>query len=140
LLFLTTDEANHHLNAAIQQRDKPVNIIDLFALEASMIDWGATFKKKTVQLKETKDLRDYQKSAIANVIEGLGHADRGKLIMACGTGKTFTSLRLIRNMPSLPRMPSTVVTQIAASARTAIAGLKNVRFCCKDQPPPQRGG
>ena len=98
LLFLTTYEASHHVNAAIQQRDKPVNIVDLFALEASVIDWGATFKKQTVQLKETKDLRDYQKTAIANVIEGLGHADRGKLIMACGTGKTFTSLRLAEQM------------------------------------------
>ncbi len=98
LLFLTTYEASHHVNAAIQQRDKPVNIIDMFALEASVIDWGATFKKQAVQLKETKDLRDYQKTAITNVIEGLGHADRGKLIMACGTGKTFTSLRLAEQM------------------------------------------
>ena len=98
LLFLTTYEASHHVNAAIQQRDKPVNIIDMFALEASVVDWGATFKKQAVQLKETKDLRDYQKTAIANVIEGLGHADRGKLIMACGTGKTFTSLRLAEQM------------------------------------------
>jgi predicted helicase len=100
LLFLTTYEASHHVNAAIQQRDKPVNIIDMFALEASVVDWGATFKapKQAVQLKEPKDLRDYQKTAIANVIEGLGHADRGKLIMACGTGKTFTSLRLAEQM------------------------------------------
>jgi predicted helicase len=100
LLFLTTYEASHHVNAAIQQRDKPVNIIDMFALEASVIDWGATFKapQQAVQLKETKDLRDYQKTAIANVIEGLGLADRGKLIMACGTGKTFTSLRLAEQM------------------------------------------
>lgn len=100
LLFLTTYEASHHVNAAIQQRDKPVNIIDMFALEASVVDWGATFKapKQAVQLKEPKDLRDYQKTAISNVIEGLGHTDRGKLIMACGTGKTFTSLRLAEQM------------------------------------------
>jgi predicted helicase len=98
LLFLTTYEASHHVNAAIQQRDKPVNIIDLFALEASMIDWRATFKEKVVQFKETKQLRDYQKTAVADVIEGLSHADRGKLIMACGTGKTFTSLRLAEKM------------------------------------------
>jgi predicted helicase len=98
LLFLTTYEASHHVNAAIQQRDKPVNIIDLFALEASMIDWRATFKEKVVQFKETKELRDYQKTAVADVIDGLSHADRGKLIMACGTGKTFTSLRLAEKM------------------------------------------
>lgn len=101
LLFLTTYEASHHVNEAIKQRNKPVNIIDLFALEASVIDWEATFKQKAaqaVQFKDTKDLRDYQKTAIANVVEGLSHADRGKLIMACGTGKTFTSLRLAEQM------------------------------------------
>lgn len=35
-----------------------------------------------------------QKEAIEAVLEGLGNHDRGRLIMACGTGKTFTSLRI----------------------------------------------
>jgi predicted helicase len=39
LLFLTTYEASHHVNALVQGRDKPVNIVDLFALEDSQIDW-----------------------------------------------------------------------------------------------------
>ena len=98
LLFLTAYEASHHVIAAIQERDKPVNIIDVFALEASVVDWGAWFKKQTVRLKETKHLRDYQKTAVAQVVAGLQEADRGKLIMACGTGKTFTSLRLAEEL------------------------------------------
>ena len=32
------------------------------------------------------------------VTSGLGTADRGKLIMACGTGKTFTSLKIAEHM------------------------------------------
>ena len=40
-----------------------------------------------------RTLRDYQKEALNDVIEGFKTHDRGKLIMACGTGKTFTSLR-----------------------------------------------
>lgn len=94
MLFLTSYAASHHVNEAIQGRDKPINIIDLFALESSKIDWSQYLQKSTVAFKEPKDLRDYQKKAIANVITGLKYADRGKLIMACGTGKTFTSLRL----------------------------------------------
>ena len=35
-----------------------------------------------------------QAEAIENVVTGLENHDRGRLIMACGTGKTFTSLRV----------------------------------------------
>ena len=37
---------------------------------------------------------DLQKDAIDEVVGGLAHHDRGRLIMACGTGKTFTALRV----------------------------------------------
>lgn len=36
--------------------------------------------------------RSYQNDAIASVVSGFQAADRGQLIMACGTGKTYTSL------------------------------------------------
>lgn len=98
MLFLTSYAASHHVNEAIQGRDKPINIVDLFALEASKIDWAAYLKQSAVTYKEPKDLRDYQKKAIGNVVTGLKYADRGKLIMACGTGKTFTSLRLAEDV------------------------------------------
>lgn len=42
--------------------------------------------------------RDYQKQAIAACVEGFKEHDRGKLIMACGTGKTLTSLRLAEEL------------------------------------------
>ncbi len=35
-----------------------------------------------------------QADAIEDVVEGLTNHDRGRLVMACGTGKTFTSLRI----------------------------------------------
>ena len=41
-----------------------------------------------------KDLFDHQVKALNAVCDGLKDSDRGKLIMACGTGKTFTSLRI----------------------------------------------
>ncbi len=37
---------------------------------------------------------ELQSEAINRVVDGLGNHDRGRLIMACGTGKTFTSLRI----------------------------------------------
>ena len=39
-------------------------------------------------------LRKHQEEAFNDVVNGFKDADRGKLIMACGTGKTFTALRI----------------------------------------------
>ena len=94
LLILTTDNVSHHVDDAMQGQNTPTQKITLSDLENSKIDWAETFKKKEVQLKKAHDLRDYQRNAIKNVAFGLETADRGKLIMACGTGKTFTALRL----------------------------------------------
>lgn len=98
MLFLTSYEASHHVIEAVQGRDKPVNIIDLITLENSKIDWAEYAQKEKIVFKESKQVRDYQRKAIANVTVGLKHANRGKLIMACGTGKTFTSLRMAEEM------------------------------------------
>ena len=98
MLFMTSYEASHHVIEAVQGRDKPVNIIDLITLENSKIDWAEYAHKEKVTFKESKQVRDYQRKAIANVTVGLKHANRGKLIMACGTGKTFTSLRMAEEL------------------------------------------
>ncbi|MDO8714242.1 MAG: type ISP restriction/modification enzyme [Polynucleobacter sp.] len=95
MLFLTTYQASHHVLEAVQKRDKEVNIVGLNDLEASVIDWLSFVPAvEAVKVKEHKQLRDYQQSAVKDVLDGLASAERGKLIMACGTGKTFTALRL----------------------------------------------
>lgn len=45
-----------------------------------------------------KKLRPHQSRALEDVRRGLRVADRGKLIMARGTGKTFTSLRIAEDL------------------------------------------
>ena len=40
------------------------------------------------------ELRRHQREALDDVLAGFRDHDRGKLIMACGTGKTFTALRI----------------------------------------------
>ena len=95
LLFLTATDSTHHLREAVRDQSPPVNLVSLFELEISKIDW-ASFQPQstTVTLKEKKILRPHQVQAVSQVLEGLKSLDRGKLIMACGTGKTFTALRL----------------------------------------------
>jgi predicted helicase len=99
LIFLTATSSTHHLREAVKDQHPPVNLISLFELENSKIDW-ASFQPQieTVKLRETKTLRPHQMTAVDRAVAGLVAADRGKLIMACGTGKTFTTLRLAEQL------------------------------------------
>lgn len=94
LLILSTDKISPHVDAAMQGQNTPCQKITLTDLEQSVIDWGTTLQEQKVLQKPKKALRDYQQNAVASVVKGLKTSPRGKLIMACGTGKTFTSLRL----------------------------------------------
>jgi predicted helicase len=94
ILFLTTHQASEHVNNLVLDRDKPINIVSLFDLENSQIDWAKYQPSKPAALHEKKQLRPHQVSALNAVAHGLQKNARGKMIMACGTGKTFTSLKI----------------------------------------------
>ena len=95
LLVLTATDSTHHLREAVKDQHPPVNLISLFDLENSKIDWSS-FKPQSedVKLKSKKTLHPHQQQALAAVTAGLNQADRGKMIMACGSGKTFAALKL----------------------------------------------
>jgi predicted helicase len=94
VIITTTNNWNEHAEAALINQHPPVTKIDLNDLENSQIDWSKYKPKASAILKPKKSLRDHQKTALASVEAGFKQADRGKLIMACGTGKTFTSLKI----------------------------------------------
>ncbi|MDT8837783.1 DEAD/DEAH box helicase family protein [Paraburkholderia fungorum] len=89
---------SEHAEHALFDQQPPVSKIDLFALESSQIDWSKYQSKATPVIKAKKSLRDHQTNALNGVMAGLTGADRGKLIMACGTGKTFTSLKIAETL------------------------------------------
>jgi predicted helicase len=94
IIVATTDLWSEHADEALRDQHTPVTKIDLQALESSLIDW-TKFKPKAVPvLQPKKELRPHQADALKVVTAGLAEAERGKLIMACGTGKTFTSLKI----------------------------------------------
>ncbi|MFH5803947.1 DEAD/DEAH box helicase [Alienimonas sp. DA493] len=100
IIVSTTDKWGKNALDALHHQTKPVTRIGIANLGDSAVDWS-TFKDKRPQdlgLREKKVLRPHQKIALENVVAGLENADRGKLIMACGTGKTFTSLRIAEAM------------------------------------------
>jgi len=81
--------------AMLASQAVPVSRIGLRDLEASAVDWSQVrLHQAELALKPRHAPRPYQQAAIDAVIQGLSSQDRGKLIMACGTGKTFTSLKI----------------------------------------------
>ena len=103
-IFVETTGVAWGANAeeAIREQTKPVSRIGLTDLRNSDIDWGTySFAQPEAapELKARKLLRDHQVNAIRDVFEGFaaGH-DRGTLVMACGTGKTFTSLKIAEKL------------------------------------------
>ena len=89
VIVSTTDQWSVHAEKALIDQRPPVSRIDLQDLEASQIDWSQYQPGKKLTLRKRKTLRPHQRKALGNVVEGLVGADRGKLIMACGTGKTL---------------------------------------------------
>jgi len=69
---------------------------DLRIYSESSIDWSQfdLATPEVMELKDHKELRDHQTLAGDKVREGFTTHEHGKLIMACGTGKTFTSPRI----------------------------------------------
>lgn len=94
VIVSTTNHWSTHAEEALRDQQPPVSKIDLNDLENSQIDWAKYLPKTAPVLKLKKQLRPHQQQAVEAVLAGLQAADRGKLIMACGTGKTFTSLKI----------------------------------------------
>lgn len=98
VIVSTCQHWSTHAEDALTDQHPPVTKIDLYALENSQIAWEQYNPEQPVVLKDKKTLRDHQKAALDAAQKGLSTADRGKLIMACGTGKTFTSLKIAEKL------------------------------------------
>lgn len=96
IIVSTTDKWSKNAEDAIVGQKPPVNRIRLQDLKDSGIDWEnfSLSNIENMKLAKKKNLRSHQKRALDDVLTGLSSANRGKLIMACGTGKTFTSLKI----------------------------------------------
>lgn len=99
IIVSTTAKWGKHAEDALSDQTIPVSRLWFKDLAESPIDWSQFSLKniKDIKLKKKKEPRPHQQEAIAAVEAGFAEADRGKLIMACGTGKTFTALRLMES-------------------------------------------
>ena len=93
----TTSRWGRNAENALRNRDdKPVVRWGPDVFEGSSIDWR-NFNlvcPRALNRKSKKDLREYQQVALRDTVAGFAERKRGKLVMACGSGKTFTALRI----------------------------------------------
>lgn len=100
LLVATTDNWNKNAEATLENGTKPISRIGLSDLRNSKFDWGMfTFGDPNKVIQPSHKLpRAYQLDAINKTVAYFDTHERGKLIMAPGTGKTFTSLKIAEAM------------------------------------------
>lgn len=120
LWISTTNKWGKNAEEALHNQNPPVSRINLFDLETAPVDWEkldeGVFGSKARKAK--KIVRPHQRVAIDKVHEHFKEADRGKLIMACGTGKTYTALKIAENETGSKGLILTLVPSIALMGQT----------------------
>ena len=104
ILVNTGGELGENVLRNIEPLGDKFRVIRFNDLENSPFDWPdlSVQEPETLTYKQRKyDLKDHQKDAFNDVINGFNTSDRGKLIMACGTGKTFTALRIAEEIAGI---------------------------------------
>lgn len=141
IIVSTTEKWGRNAIDALNQT-KHVARIGISDLEQSPLDWSRFDTRKPDQLKRTKKnaIRPHQKAALDDVIAGLRDADRGKLIMACGTGKTFTALKVAETLaPKLagkgkPGHVLFLVPSLSLLSQSCASGRRRSSCRCKAWP------
>lgn len=125
----TQKDFGRNTKETLDKLSKDWNRIGISELEASRIDWSQFIRTGNVSLAPKKQLRDHQRDALKAVTEGLAEADRGKLIMACGTGKTFTGLRIAEAMAGAGKRVLFMVPSLALMSQT----VREWKNDCQDE-------
>jgi len=101
LIVSTTEKWGVNAEAMLPNQAIPVQRIGIADIEEAAIDWSQfrPTDPNSLRRRAVKKLRDHQREGIygnsdfPGILEGFKNHPNGKLIMACGTGKTFTALR-----------------------------------------------
>lgn len=120
LWISTTNNWNSEAENTIKNQNPPLIRISLTDLENSNVDWDKLVNGEEGKSarKQKKTPRDHQNKAISNVNEHFKNNDRGKLIMACGCGKTYTSLKIAEKETNNKGLVLFLVPSIALLGQT----------------------
>ncbi|MFW2150676.1 DEAD/DEAH box helicase [Acinetobacter gyllenbergii] len=137
-IVASTDNWTDNAKSSLVDAHPPVATISLLDLEGSLIDWSQFNFDPNVKpiFRDKKQLRKHQRPALQAVKHGLATADRGKLIMACGTGKTFTSLRIAEELAGRGKNVLFLVPSLALLSQTldewtqdTMIGIRSFAVC-----------
>ncbi len=119
-IMATTNKWSSNAKNSLDNQNPPVSVINLQDLENSQIDWEQYHKQpEKPVLKAQKDLRPHQQEALKSVQKRFNAGEtRGKLIMACGTGKTFTALKIAEKVAGVGKRVLFLVPSLSLLSQT----------------------
>ncbi|WP_109685054.1 DEAD/DEAH box helicase [Branchiibius hedensis] len=129
IIVSTGADWGSNAEAVMHNQTIPVTRIGMAELASSSVDWSA-YEISTPETMPTlgkNTVRPYQRKAIDDVLAGFEEHDRGKLIMACGTGKTYTSLRLAEELVGAGGRVLFLVPSISLLSQTVPAWANNAQ-------------
>lgn len=144
LIVFSTAEVSEHVHRAMSNQQIGCSTLGLSDLEESSIDWSKYKPGAKAVFRPKKNPMPHQKKAMQAVFGGLKSRDRGKLIMACGTGKTFTALKIAEEIAGaggkvLFLVPSLSLLSQALSEWTADSGVPLQSYAvCSDAAAGKR--
>lgn len=144
LLIATTDRIGANAKQVCDAQDKPVIRFLLSDFDKSALEYPANIAAlPQAKRKPRPEPRDHQIEARTAVVQGLQTADRGQLIMACGTGKTYVTLWIkeaLNAQRTLVLVPSLgLLSQLLREWTVAAATPFEVLCVCSDQTVGSKG-
>ncbi|MFP7295381.1 DEAD/DEAH box helicase [Bacillus safensis] len=125
IIVSTTDKWGKNAEQALADREDVIRI-GLSDLRNSHVDWNqfSFSNPEEVKVRKEKKVRKYQQDAINAALTYFEKKDRGQLIMAPGTGKTFTSLKLTEALAKKTNKEQFVVLYLVPSIQLLTQTLR----------------
>lgn len=120
LWIATTDRWSKEANITLQNQEPAVNRLGPYDLRTAPVDWQKLYDGESGQkaLTQKKTPRPHQQDAIAKAHVYYQTHDRGKMISACGTGKTYTALKIVEDQTQKNGFALFLVPSIALLSQT----------------------
>lgn len=107
--------------------DTELTRVDYETMRDANVDWDAFIHNKQAVHRTTFDPRPHQREAIDSIRKTFETHDRCSLVMACGTGKTLTSLRLCEEMLGMGGTVLFLAPSISLISQTMRAWVNQIR-------------
>ena len=145
LLIATTDGLGTNAKQVCDAQDKEVVRYLLSHFEDADIEYPSSISDLNKVKPKPKPIpKEHQEEAIEAVTKGFVDTDRGQLIMACGTGKTFTTLWIkeaLQAESTLILLPSLGLLSQTLHEWTAARNQDFAVLCvCSDESVGKKGG